>query len=235
MARGVDIGIERAGDRIPPAVAALGGEQIDRGHWVSYIATLAHGPPAPLHGDAHIGNTYVLPDDTGRVPRLAGRPAGQPLPRSRLLPAGRYLHRRSPGPRRRPRRSLPPIPRTSRRRASGPRRGLAPLPGIGGPRGQRSGSPPPRPTGNGPRCPSLSPSATPLPSSISRRRAPSTGSPWEAESPSARPRRIRRRRAANVSWSVRAAPSLGMWSSTTARELIRVMVQRKYPQVNPRV
>ena len=64
MARGVDIGIERAGDCIPPAVAALGGEQIDRGHWVSYIATVTDGPPTLLHGDAHIGNTYVLPDDT---------------------------------------------------------------------------------------------------------------------------------------------------------------------------
>ncbi len=64
MARGVDIGIERAGDSIPSAIAALGGEQIDRGYWVSYIATLADGPPTLLHGDAHVGNTYVLPDDT---------------------------------------------------------------------------------------------------------------------------------------------------------------------------
>lgn len=64
MARGVDIGIQRAGDRIPPEVADLGGEQIDRGHWVNYVATVADEPSTLLHGDAHIGNTYVLPDDT---------------------------------------------------------------------------------------------------------------------------------------------------------------------------
>ena len=33
----------------------------------------------------------------------------------------------------------------------------------------------------------------------------------------------------NVSWSVSAAVSRGMWIRTTARELIRVMAQRKYP------
>ena len=64
MARGVDMGIERAGDRIPPEVAALGGETIDRGWWVRYMGTVADGPATLLHGDAHIGNTYVLPDDT---------------------------------------------------------------------------------------------------------------------------------------------------------------------------
>jgi aminoglycoside phosphotransferase (APT) family kinase protein len=64
MARGVDIGIERAGDRIAPTVAALGGEQIDRGYWVSYISTVTDGPLTLLHGDAHIGNTYALPDGT---------------------------------------------------------------------------------------------------------------------------------------------------------------------------
>ena len=52
-----------------PATASRGGgrprgEQIDRGLWVSYVATVADGPPTLLHGDAHIGNTYVLPDDT---------------------------------------------------------------------------------------------------------------------------------------------------------------------------
>ena len=39
----------------------------------------------------------------------------------------------------------------------------------------------------------------------------------------------------NVSWSARAAPSRGMWRSTTARELMRVMTQRKAPGEPERV
>jgi aminoglycoside phosphotransferase (APT) family kinase protein len=60
MARGVDAGIARAGDRLAAEITRLGGEAIDRS-WQRYIATLAHGPSTLLHGDAHIGNTYTLP------------------------------------------------------------------------------------------------------------------------------------------------------------------------------
>jgi Phosphotransferase enzyme family len=62
MARGIDIGLERAGDTIPSAVRDLTGEQIEGNYWASFVATLADAPTL-LHGDPHIGNTYVLPDD----------------------------------------------------------------------------------------------------------------------------------------------------------------------------
>ncbi len=63
MATGIDIGLERLGDSIQPEVARLGGKQIMRDIWVPFVATLATGGQTLLHGDAHIGNTYVLPDD----------------------------------------------------------------------------------------------------------------------------------------------------------------------------
>jgi hypothetical protein len=63
MARGIDIGIERAGKAIPSEVATLSGEEIESGYWARFIGSLGHGPPTLLHGDPHIGNTYVLPDD----------------------------------------------------------------------------------------------------------------------------------------------------------------------------
>jgi Ser/Thr protein kinase RdoA (MazF antagonist) len=63
MAAGIDIGLERAGDRVPPEVQRLTGKHIMRDIWVPFVATLATGGQTLLHGDAHIGNTYVLPDD----------------------------------------------------------------------------------------------------------------------------------------------------------------------------
>jgi hypothetical protein len=63
MATGIDIGLERAGDRIPSEVQRLTGKEIMRDVWVPFVGTLAHGGTTLLHGDAHIGNTYVLPDD----------------------------------------------------------------------------------------------------------------------------------------------------------------------------
>ncbi len=62
MARGIGIGMERAGGLLPEPVRRLSGEEVD-GHWARFVGTLADGPPTLLHGDPHIGNTYVLPDD----------------------------------------------------------------------------------------------------------------------------------------------------------------------------
>jgi hypothetical protein len=62
MARGIDVGIERAGATIPGAVAELGGDRIDA-TWARFVGTLDVGPPTLLHGDPHIGNTYILPGD----------------------------------------------------------------------------------------------------------------------------------------------------------------------------
>jgi hypothetical protein len=63
MAAGIDIGLRRAGETIPPAVARLSGDDIEGHYWARYIDTFAEGPTTLLHGDPHIGNTYVLPGD----------------------------------------------------------------------------------------------------------------------------------------------------------------------------
>ena len=66
MARGIDIGLKRAGDTIPSVVRDLTGDQIESSLWSRYVGTVATGPQTLLHGDPHIGNTYVLPgNDVG--------------------------------------------------------------------------------------------------------------------------------------------------------------------------
>jgi hypothetical protein len=55
-------GLERAGDAVPGAVSALGAEELVGGMWARSIGSLTTGPQTLLHGDPHIGNTYLLPD-----------------------------------------------------------------------------------------------------------------------------------------------------------------------------
>jgi aminoglycoside phosphotransferase (APT) family kinase protein len=62
MGRGIDIGMERAGNSIRSTVQAMTGDEIED-HWVRFVDVVGDGPATLLHGDAHIGNTYVLPDD----------------------------------------------------------------------------------------------------------------------------------------------------------------------------
>jgi len=62
LRRRVPTGLERAGDTLPAGVAALDGDQVVD-QWVRFVSTLRTAPVTLLHGDAHIGNTYVLPDD----------------------------------------------------------------------------------------------------------------------------------------------------------------------------
>ncbi|MCP9274691.1 phosphotransferase [Mycolicibacterium sp. CAU 1645] len=54
--------LDRLGDDAPASVHALSIEQLIENVWKPYIRTLTVGPPTLLHGDAHVGNTYVLPD-----------------------------------------------------------------------------------------------------------------------------------------------------------------------------
>jgi hypothetical protein len=60
---------ERLGDTVPPEIPALSGTELFVDIWARYIGTLTGDPRSPqtlLHGDPHIGNTYVLPgDDVG--------------------------------------------------------------------------------------------------------------------------------------------------------------------------
>ena len=66
MGGGIAKSMEKAGDTIPPEVRAMTDKQIVGDHWTRFIATLTDGPATLLHGDPHIGNTYVVPgDDVG--------------------------------------------------------------------------------------------------------------------------------------------------------------------------
>jgi hypothetical protein len=57
----IPIGLERGVGSIPSEVAHLGGDEIVE-LWARYVSSLSRGAMTLLHGDAHIGNTYVLPD-----------------------------------------------------------------------------------------------------------------------------------------------------------------------------
>lgn len=54
---------ERLGDSVPAEVPALSGTELFVDIWARYIGTLTTTEQTALHGDPHIGNTYVLPGD----------------------------------------------------------------------------------------------------------------------------------------------------------------------------
>ena len=57
---------ERLGDTVAAEILALSGTDLFVDIWARYIGTLTTTAPTLLHGDPHIGNTYVLPgDDVG--------------------------------------------------------------------------------------------------------------------------------------------------------------------------
>lgn len=56
----VPIGLSRAGDGFAASIRTMNGDEVVD-LWASNVTTLASGPQTLLHGDAHIGNTYVLP------------------------------------------------------------------------------------------------------------------------------------------------------------------------------
>jgi hypothetical protein len=58
----IPIALKRLGNMVPPEVHELGTAIVDD-HWVRFIGTLSTSAQTLVHGDAHIGNTYVLPDD----------------------------------------------------------------------------------------------------------------------------------------------------------------------------
>jgi hypothetical protein len=53
--------LERLGDDAPAEVMALTIDQLIESIWKPYIRTLTTSPQTLLHGDPHIGNTYLLP------------------------------------------------------------------------------------------------------------------------------------------------------------------------------
>ncbi|MCX2931280.1 phosphotransferase [Mycobacterium sp. CVI_P3] len=58
----LDIAYERLGDTVPAEIPAMTGTDLFVDVWARYITTLTKTAPTLLHGDPHIGNTYVLPD-----------------------------------------------------------------------------------------------------------------------------------------------------------------------------
>ncbi|HZU45778.1 MAG TPA: phosphotransferase [Mycobacterium sp.] len=59
----LQIAFERLGDSVPAEIPRLTGTELFQNIWARYIGTLTQSPQTLLHGDPHIGNTYVLPDD----------------------------------------------------------------------------------------------------------------------------------------------------------------------------
>jgi hypothetical protein len=54
-------GLPRLREHVPNQVAALGTDGLIR-NWCRQVAAANQGAPTLLHGDAHVGNTYTLPD-----------------------------------------------------------------------------------------------------------------------------------------------------------------------------
>lgn len=59
----VPIGLSRSGEELPEAIRGLSADRVVD-LWAANVTTLASGHQTLLHGDAHIGNTYALPDGT---------------------------------------------------------------------------------------------------------------------------------------------------------------------------
>jgi hypothetical protein len=59
LRRRIPTGLDRGATQLPCEVTALSGDEIVK-LWSRYVNTLSRGPMTLLHGDAHIGNTYVI-------------------------------------------------------------------------------------------------------------------------------------------------------------------------------
>jgi hypothetical protein len=62
LGRYIPIGLQRGGAALPREITMHTATDI-LDLWTHYVASLTQGPMTLLHGDAHIGNTYVLPND----------------------------------------------------------------------------------------------------------------------------------------------------------------------------
>jgi hypothetical protein len=61
MKEGIRRGLDLTKHVLPGAVAKLGAAEL-QSIWNRYIGSLTRGPQTLLHGDPHVGNTYLLPD-----------------------------------------------------------------------------------------------------------------------------------------------------------------------------
>jgi hypothetical protein len=62
LGRYIPIGLDRGAVALPQAITRRSATDI-LDLWTRYVGSLMHGSTTLLHGDAHIGNTYVLPND----------------------------------------------------------------------------------------------------------------------------------------------------------------------------
>ncbi|MDE2597189.1 MAG: phosphotransferase [Sphingomonadales bacterium] len=62
LGKRIPIGLERTAGKLPGGIDALSGDAVLE-YWTRYVRSLSQGPHTLLHGDAHIGNCYVLPGD----------------------------------------------------------------------------------------------------------------------------------------------------------------------------
>lgn len=58
----LEVAYQRLGSSVPAEITAMSGAELFGDIWARYIRSLVRGPQTLLHGDPHIGNTYVLPD-----------------------------------------------------------------------------------------------------------------------------------------------------------------------------
>lgn len=63
MGSKIPVAIELMGDTCPKEVQAMTVKEIIEDNWAPYVDSLTRSPQTFLHGDAHIGNTYALPDN----------------------------------------------------------------------------------------------------------------------------------------------------------------------------
>lgn len=62
LRRCVPLALERHREALPAEITRYTGDEIVD-FWAHFVSGLSRGPATLLHGDAHIGNTYVLPDN----------------------------------------------------------------------------------------------------------------------------------------------------------------------------
>ncbi|WP_207568079.1 phosphotransferase [Mycolicibacter engbaekii] len=58
----LEVAYQRLGDSVAAEITAMTGAELFGDIWARYVSGLTRGPQTLLHGDPHIGNTYVLPD-----------------------------------------------------------------------------------------------------------------------------------------------------------------------------
>lgn len=62
LGKRIPIGLSRGADQLPKQVVEMGARGI-LDYWTRYVTMLSKGSLTMTHGDAHIGNTYILPDN----------------------------------------------------------------------------------------------------------------------------------------------------------------------------